>query len=110
MQSEEISETTWKQIVIDFIEPLPESIDPTTRQKCNAMLVVIDRFSKFIVLIATRIDITAKQMAHLLMKYVFSYTEFPPEMISDRDKLVWQELTIECLQQTITQRQDKLNE
>ena len=61
------------------------------------MLVVIDRFSKFIVLIATRIDITAKQMVHLLMKYVFSYTEFPPEMISDRDKLVvakiWQELT-----------------
>jgi len=81
LQSEKIPETTWKQIVIDFIEPLPESIDPTTGEKCNAMLVVIDRFSKFVILIPTRIDINAKQMAHLLMKYVFSYTEFPPEMI-----------------------------
>jgi hypothetical protein len=35
-----VPETTWKQIVIDFIEPLQESKDPITGEKCNAMLVV----------------------------------------------------------------------
>ena len=48
LQSEKIPETTRKQIVVDFIEPVPESIDPTTGEKCNAMLVVIDRFSKLL--------------------------------------------------------------
>ena len=35
MQSGEIPEMTWKQIVIDFIEPLPESIDDKREMQRN---------------------------------------------------------------------------
>jgi hypothetical protein len=46
------------------------------------MLIVVDRFSKFVILIPTRKDITTKQMVHLMMKHVFAYTDFPPEIMS----------------------------
>lgn len=44
----------------NLIEPLSELKDPTTGEKCNAMLVVVDRFSNFVILIQTRKNIRSK--------------------------------------------------
>src|ERR1700723_1070035 len=43
----------WEHISIDLIGPLPES------QGYNAVLVIVDRFSKMIILIATNTELNA---------------------------------------------------
>jgi hypothetical protein len=63
----------------NLIEPLSELKNPTTGEKCNAMLVVVDRFSNFVILIQSyrQGKISEANMADLMMKPVFAYTEFP---------------------------------
>ena len=56
----------WEHISIDLIGPLPES------QGYNAVLVIVDRFSKMIILIATNTELTAVGTACIYHDHVWS--------------------------------------
>lgn len=70
----------WESISLDFIMGLP-----TTRKGHNAVLVVVDRLSKYLVCIPTTRTITAPQTAELLLQHVIALHGWPKSIVSDRD-------------------------
>ena len=68
----------WTHVSSDLITGLPES------GGFNAILVVVDRFSKMIVLIPTRDTITAPQMAENFRDYIWKQFGMPEQIISDQ--------------------------
>src|SRR6202040_2682565 len=68
----------WEHILIDLIGPLPES------QGYNAVLVIVDRFSKMIILIATNTDLNTVGTARIYCDHVWSKHGLPIKIISDR--------------------------
>jgi len=127
MQSEMIPETTWKQIVTDFIEPLPESKDPTTGEKCKRtvgcrgiwidfrnMLFDTDTDKKRHHYKANgALDDEAMSMYSLTLTFHRKQCLTETNWLSQKSGKNWHRFTefnTECLQQIFTQRQDKLND
>ena len=76
----------WKSITADFVE-MPSVNHYLTKNILNALLVVVDVFSKFTVLIPTRKEATTEEIYHLLWERVFAVFGIPERMLSDRDKI-----------------------
>jgi hypothetical protein len=80
----------WQDISLDFIEGLPVS------GNSNAILVVVDRFTKFAHFLPIKHPFTAHQIAHLLLDSVVKLHGLPKSIVSDRDRIfmsaIWQEL------------------
>jgi len=68
----------WKEISMDHIMGLPEA------ENYNALLVVVDRFSKMIELIPTRDNHTSKDLADQLMDNLWKRYGFPNSIVTDR--------------------------
>jgi hypothetical protein len=64
---------------MDFITGLPESNGKT------AILVVVDKLTKFATFIPTTSEVTAETTARLLFQRVFRLFGLPTEIVSDRD-------------------------
>ena len=47
MQALELLKGLWTDILIDFVTRLPKLVDPATKQLYNAILVIVDRFTKY---------------------------------------------------------------
>lgn len=79
---------------MDFITDLPPS--RIREEVVDSILVVIDRFTKMSYYIAVSCEMTAKDMADILLERVFVVTGFPNSIISDRGSLFtskfWKEL------------------
>ena len=67
----------WEVISLDLIGPLPES----TGQ--NAILVIVDHFSKMIKVIPSHLEITSSGVARVLRDCVFCNHGLPRKIISD---------------------------
>ena len=85
-----ITECPWDSVTVDFIIKLPKSEDN------GSIIVVVDRFSKYMTFIAAPIDCTAEKMTNLFLKHVVKYWGLPKYIISDRDlhftRKFWTEL------------------
>jgi hypothetical protein len=68
----------WKSITLDFITGLPED------GAMDAILVVVDRFSKMAHFIPTTHEILAEETAELLLHHVWKLHRTPEEIISDQ--------------------------
>mmetsp|Transcript_23914 Transcript_23914/g.34396 ORF Transcript_23914/g.34396 Transcript_23914/m.34396 type:complete len:277 (-) Transcript_23914:2280-3110(-) len=53
----------------------------------DAILVVVDRFTKFVVLIPTTKTMTAEEVARLIVSHIISLFGFPRSFVTDRDKV-----------------------
>ena len=77
-------------ISLDFITGLPDASGK------DAILVVVDKFTKFATFIATRTDISASETAALLFQRLVKLFGLPRVIIGDRDprwtSSVWKEL------------------
>jgi hypothetical protein len=62
----ELLSELWSDILIDFVTGLPLSKDPATGLSYNAILVIVDCFTKYALIIPFRRDYTAVQLAHVL--------------------------------------------
>jgi hypothetical protein len=51
---------------MDFVTGLPPSKDPATGLAYNSILVIVDRFTKYTLIIPFQQDYTAIQLAHIL--------------------------------------------
>jgi hypothetical protein len=80
----------WEIICLDFIEGLPIS------DRHNALLVVVDKFTKYGHFIPLTDPFTTLQIAQLFMSHVYKLHGLLKAIISDRDRIftsaVWQEL------------------
>ena len=90
-----IPDRPWTDISIDFVTGLPES------KGHNAILMVVDRFSKMHHYIPCTTDeegTTAEETARMLIKHVWKVHGLPTTIISDRGpqfvSLVWKSLCV----------------
>ena len=70
----------WEVISLDFVGPLVK-----TKDYHDAVLVVVDKFSKMAHFIPTTMKVTAAKTAKLLIDNVFKLHGLPSSLISDRD-------------------------
>ncbi len=70
----------WESIGMDFITQLP-----CTKSEHDAIFVVVDRLSKLVHFIPTTTDVSAADVAALLVKHVAKLHGLPSSIVSDRD-------------------------
>ena len=70
----------WSDIAIDFIGPLP-----VTEKGNNALMVVVDRASKYAHFIPTTTQATGEDVWQLLLHHVVRLHGLPVSIVSDRD-------------------------
>jgi hypothetical protein len=87
MQPIELLSKLWSNILIDFVTGLPLSKDPATGLSYNLILVIVDRFTKYALIIPFQQDYIAVQLAHVLKDQLIRDHSIPKTIISDRDKL-----------------------
>ena len=68
----------WEHISIDLIGPLPPS------SGYDAILVIVDRFSKYIIVLPTNMELSAFGTAQIYRDHVWSQFGLPRKVISDR--------------------------
>jgi len=85
-----ILDQVWEIISMDFIEGLPKL------DHYNAILVVVDKFTKYGHFLPITHPFTALQIAQLFLNQVYKLYGLPKAIISDRDRVftsaVWQQL------------------
>ncbi|RYP44155.1 hypothetical protein DL768_009354 [Monosporascus sp. mg162] len=72
--------------LMDFVTDLPDSWS-WAGKRCDSVLVVVDRFSKYALYIPTTKGLTANGLADLFFVYVFSRFGLPQGIVSDRGSL-----------------------
>lgn len=76
-----MSRQSWEVISLDFVEGLPLS------GAFSAILVVVDKFSKFAHFILLKHPYSAASVARLFLDNIFKLHGLPVAIISDRDKI-----------------------
>ena len=95
----------WSEISMDFITDLPESPDGDPKVLRDSILVVVDRYTKMSIYIATNKTVTAEQLAEVFLQRVIRSFGLPKGIVSDRGSVFtskfWSEL---CFHLKITRR------
>jgi transposase InsO family protein len=79
-----IPDRPWEAISADLIVELPPSVDPSTNQVYDAILVVVDRLTKMALFIPTTSNARSLDLARLYVQHVFSKHGVPTDIVSDR--------------------------
>ena len=76
---------SWQDISINFITDLPPSIHK--QKACDALLIVVDQYSKMVQYIPCTKDIDALELVKLLIAEVYSKFGALRSIVSDRGSL-----------------------
>lgn len=79
LQPLEVPDRAWKIISMDFVEGLPVS------GRFNAILVVVDTFSKYAHFVGLRHPFTAATVASAFVQHVYHLHGMPSAIVSDHD-------------------------
>ena len=81
LQPLQVPRQSWEVVSLDFVEGLPSS------GSANALLVVVDKLSKFAHFIPPRHPFTAATVARLFMDHIYRLHGMPLAIVSDRDRI-----------------------
>ncbi len=73
-----VPEGPWTHISMDMVTGLP------TSNGCDALLVIVDRFSKAIIPVACNVELSAEGWARILRDHIYAKHGMPQVVISDR--------------------------
>lgn len=76
-----VPRSSWEVVSMDFVEGLPLS------GSANAILVVVDKFSKYNHFLPLKHPFSASSVARLFMDNIFKLHGMPLRIVSDRDKV-----------------------
>jgi len=82
-----IPDVPWKSVSWDFITDLPTSGEPMTGARYDSILVIMERLTKYMILVPYLKSSTAEQLAYAFLRDVISKHGLPEEILSDRDRL-----------------------
>ena len=74
-----IPEKPWQSVSMDFISGFPKA------GECKSIFVVVDRFSKYSVFMATPKACPAEEAANLFFSHVVKHFSLPKDIVNDRD-------------------------
>ena len=77
----------WNEVTLNFIIKLPKSQNSVTGQHYDAILVIIDRLTKYAHLISFCEDYEAEQLKYVILNRLIRYHEILKGLTSDRNKL-----------------------
>lgn len=77
----------WESVSMDFITDLPPSKEPMTGKAHDAILVIVDRFTKYAYFLPYLKTGTAEDAAYVFLRHVTAQHGMPDELVTDRDKL-----------------------
>ena len=72
---------------MDFITKLPKSKDPITEISYDAIMVIVDKLTKYAHMIPVSETYNAEQLAYILKDRLIRYHGIPYRITSDRDKI-----------------------
>ena len=72
---------------MDFIIDLPGSKDPVTGVFSDAILVIVDKLTKYTHFVPYTKTITIEQLGYLVLDRLVRHHSLPLAFITDRDKL-----------------------
>ena len=72
---------------MDFITDLPLLKEPVNAAFYNAILVIVDRLTKYTHFVPTQKTISAEQLAYTVLDRLVRYYSIPCVFIIDQDKL-----------------------
>ena len=72
---------------MDFITKLPKSKDPVTGITYDLIIVIVDRFTKYLITVLFKKTHTAEQLEHFLLDRLVRDYRVLLMIITDRDKL-----------------------
>ncbi len=72
---------------MDFVVELPGSVDPVTGDNFDSIMVVVDKLTKYAILIAFKESYKADQLGFILLDRLIRDYGIPSSITSDRDKL-----------------------
>ena len=87
LQKMKLPEFPWMYVTMDFIVALPPSVEPSTGNIYDAIMVVVDRHTKYTTAMPFDSTYSADQMAYLFLDRVVRIRGFPKEIILNRDSL-----------------------
>ncbi|KAK5988598.1 Transposon Tf2-11 polyprotein [Cladobotryum mycophilum] len=76
----------FEEISMDFITGLPSVVDIHGRKR-DAILVIVDRLTKYCVFVATSKSLTAEGLANILLDKIFRDYGIPEGIVTDRGSL-----------------------
>ena len=82
-----VPKTPWDDVTMDFITKLPKSKDPTTTEVYDAIMVIVDRLTKYTIMLPFKEKYNAEQLAFVLLDRLIRDHGIPESITSDRDKL-----------------------
>lgn len=74
----------WQEISMDFVVKLPSSFNPTSQKTCDAILVIVDRYTKYALYYATTTKLSSSGLADILYSGLFPQFGIPEGIVSDR--------------------------
>ena len=72
---------------MDFITKLPKSKDLTTVEVYDAIMVIVDKLTKYAIIIPFKEKYNAEQLAFIILDRLIRDHGIPESMTLDRDKL-----------------------
>jgi hypothetical protein len=97
-----VPERPWQEVSLDFITQLPSSCIGTTEY--DAVLVVVDRYTKIAKFLLTTTDLAAPEFAALFHENIELKYSSPRGIVSDRDTRITSKFWAEVCTYSLVKR------
>ena len=75
----------WHDVTMDFVVKLPKSKNPTTQEIYDSIMVMVDKLTKYVLMIPFKIIYKANQFGFILLNRLIKDHGIPASITSDKN-------------------------